>query len=134
MILKSLLGVLATLAQAFAIVREPRTTLFDHAMVGGEIQQVALARNPFPVHDVELGLAERRCDFVLRDFHFSAIADDAVAVFDRADAANIEPQRGIKLQRATAGRSLGITEHYADLFANLIDEDEASVRLGHDLG
>src|SRR5438046_8903305 len=85
MILKSLLRVLATLAQTFAFVRKPRATLFDHAIVGGEIQQVALARNAFAVHDVELGLAERRCDFVLRHFHFSAIADDAIAVFDRAD-------------------------------------------------
>src|SRR2546425_13254669 len=60
MILKSLLRILAALAQAFAFVREPSATLFDYAIVRSEIEQVAFARNAFAVHDVELGLAERR--------------------------------------------------------------------------
>jgi len=38
-VFQGLLRVLATLAQAFAFVRKPRATLFDHAIVGGEIQQ-----------------------------------------------------------------------------------------------
>src|SRR5205823_1384102 len=123
LILQSLLRVLATLAESLALVREPRTTLFNYAIVRREIEQVAFLRNAFAVHDVELGLAERRRDFVFRDFHFRAIADHAIGVLDRADATDVEAQAGIEFQRASAGGSFRIPKHHANLFANLIDED-----------
>src|SRR5438477_6978363 len=90
LILQSLLCVLATLAEPLALIREPRTTLFNYAIVRREIEQVAFLRNAFAVHDVELGLAERRRDFIFRDFHLRTIADDAIAVLNGADAANVE--------------------------------------------
>ena len=130
--LQRLLGILAALAQAFAFIGKPGATLLNYPIVRRQIQQIAYARDAFAVHDVELGFAERRRDFVLGHLHLRAIADDAIAVFDRANTANVEAQAGIEFQRAAAGCGLGIAEHHADLFANLIDEDKAGVRLGHD--
>src|SRR2546423_3787710 len=127
MIFQSLLRVFATLAKALAFVREPRAAFFNHTIVTSEIQQVAFARDAFTVHDIEFGLTKGRRDFVFRDLNFRAIADDAIGIFDRADATDVETQAGIKLQRAAAGSSFGIAEHHPNLFANLIDEDEAGV-------
>src|SRR5947207_1457657 len=76
LILQRLLRVLATLAESLALVREPRTTLFNYAIIRRKIEQVAFLRNAFAVHDVKLGFAEWRRDFILRDFHLRAIADD----------------------------------------------------------
>src|SRR5713226_1887811 len=132
LILQSLLRVLASLAQAFALVRKPRAALFHYAIIRSQIEQVAFARNAFAVHYVELGLAERRRDFVLRHLHLRAIADDAVAVLDRADATDVEAHRRIELESATAARGFGIAEHHTNLLANLVDEDKARARLRHD--
>jgi hypothetical protein len=59
------------------------------------------------VHDVELDLAERRRDLVLDDLHAGLVADDLVALLDRADAADVEADRGVELQRVAAGGRLG---------------------------
>src|SRR5713226_3014058 len=65
-------GVFAALAHALASVAEPRAALLDDALVDSEIEEVALAGDPFAVDDVEFGLAEGRGDFVLDDFGASA--------------------------------------------------------------
>src|SRR5437764_1052708 len=132
LILQSLLRVLTTLAESLALVREPRTALFNYAIVRREIEQVAFLRNAFAVHDVEFAFTEWRRDFILRDFHLRAIAHDTIAVLDRADAANVETKRRIEFQRAAAASSLRTAEHHADFFANLVNEDEARVGLRHD--
>src|SRR3989442_10175773 len=75
---QELLGVLATLAEPFAAVREPRARLFDDPFVDGQIEQVAGARDAFAVHDVELRFPERRRDLVLHDFAAMAATDDGV--------------------------------------------------------
>src|ERR1041384_6358883 len=134
LVLQSLLPLLAPLAQPLALVREPGAALFDDPIIRREIEQVAFLRNAFAVHDVEFAFAERRRDFIFRDLHFRAIADDAIAVLDCANAANVQTKRRIEFKRATTGRGFGITKHHADLFANLVDEDEAGVGLRHDRG
>src|SRR5688572_26261801 len=100
---------------------------FNHSLRGGEIEQVTLARNAFAVHDVELTLAKRRRNFVLRDLNFRAISDDTIAVLDGADAANVESQRRVKLEGAATGSRFGIAEHDPYLLADLVDEDKAGV-------
>ena len=94
-----------------------------------EIEQIARARDAFAVHHVELGFAERRRDLVLHDLHAGAAADDDVAVLDAGDAADVDADRRVELQRAAAGRGFRIAEHDADLLAQLVDEDEARLRL-----
>src|SRR6185503_15526204 len=126
-VFQRLLRVLPSLAQALAFIRKPGATLFDRTLDHRQIEQIAFTRNAFAIHDVKLTLAERRRHFVLRHFYFRAIAGHTIAVFDRTDTTNIESQRGIELERATAGRRLGITKHHSDLLADLIDKDEAGV-------
>src|SRR4029453_10553060 len=79
-VLEELLGVLAALAEALAAVREPRAALLDDPLVDGEIEQVAFLRDPLAVHDVELGLAERRRQLVLDDLDAGPSADCPVSV------------------------------------------------------
>src|SRR5271165_420678 len=127
-------GVFAALAQAFSAVTNPRAALFEKAFINAEIDQVALARDAFAVDDVEFGFAEGRGHFVLNDFGAGARTDHLVAFLDGLNAANVHAHGSIKLQRASARGSLRIAEHYANLFADLVDEDEAGVGLGDNGG
>ncbi len=46
---------------------------------------------------------------------------------DRADAADVEPHRGVELERVAAGGGLGVAEHHADLHPDLVDEDHQRI-------
>jgi len=52
----------------------------------------------------------------------------ATGLFDRADAADVEADARVELERVPARRRLGAPEHDADLHSNLVDEDEQAVR------
>ena len=123
------LGVLPTLAELLALVGVPGARLLDDAEVDADVEQRALAADALAVHDVELGLPERRGHLVLHDLDPGAVADDLDAVLDGLDAADVEPDRRVELQRPAAGRGLGRAEHHADLLAQLVDEDADGVRL-----
>src|SRR5919201_6815976 len=84
------LGVLAALADALAVIGEPGARLFDHARLDPEIDQLAALRHALAVHDVELDLLERRRELVLDDLDASLVADDLIALLDRADPADVE--------------------------------------------
>ncbi len=99
-------------------------------MLGRQIEQVALSADPAVEHDVEVRLAEGRGDLVLDHAGLHLAADDLLAFLDRGDAADVDPQGGIELERAAAGRRLRVAEHHADLLANLIDEDDDRAALG----
>src|SRR4051812_15254314 len=92
------LGVLAALADALAVIGEPRARLLDHAGLVAEIDQLAGLADAFAVHDVELDDLERRRDLVLDHLDPGLVADHVVAVLDRADAADVEPDRGVELE------------------------------------
>src|SRR3954468_710781 len=129
-VFQELLDVFAALAETLTAEREPRPALLDDLAIDSEIEQVAFLRNPLAIHHVELGLAERRRDLVLDDLHASAAANNHIAVFDRANAADVDANGRIELERAAARRRFGVAEHDADLFTQLVDEDEACLRLG----
>ena len=121
------LGVLAALAEADAVEGEPGAGLLDDAGLDAEVDQFARLGDAFAVHDVELDLLERRSDLVLDHLDPRLVADDLVAVLDRADAADVEPDGGVELQRVAARRRLGRTVHDADLHPDLVDEDDHGV-------
>ena len=123
--LQELLRVLAALAEPLAAVREPGAALFDNALIDGKIEQIAGARNPFAVHHVELGFAERGRHLVLDDLDARPAADHDVAVLDARDAADVHAHRRVELQRAPASGGFRIAEHHTDLLPQLVDEDEA---------
>ena len=89
---------------------------------------------PGAVHEVELGLLERRGDLVLDDLDADAVADDVGALLDRVDAADVEAHGRVELERAAARGGLRVAEHDADLLAQLVDEDAHGVGLGERAG
>src|ERR1700752_4841255 len=87
-LLEEALGVLAALADALAVEREPGARLLHHAGLDAEIDQFAGLRHALAVHDVELDHLERRRELVLDDLDPGLVADDLGAGLDRADAAD----------------------------------------------
>ena len=63
-----------------------------------------------------------------------ARADHAVAFLDGLNAADIDADRRVKLQRAAARGGFRIAEHHADFLADLVDENQAGLRFGDDGG
>ena len=63
-----------------------------------------------------------------------AIAGYRVAFLDGGNAANIDADRRVELERPAAGGGFGVAKHDADLFADLVDEDERRARLGNRTG
>ena len=125
---------LAALAESRLGEREPRAGLVDDVHRDADVEQAALLGDALAVHHVELGDAERRRDLVLHDLDAHPVADRVRAALDRLDAADVEPDAGVELERAAAGRRLGIAEHHADLLAQLVGEDERGVRAAHRAG
>ena len=92
--------------------------------IDADIQQTILTGNAFAEIHVKLRLAERRRHLILYHFNAHAITDRLIAHFDRLNAADVQPQRRIKLQRQTAGRCFWVAEHNTQLLSQLIDEDQ----------
>src|SRR5262249_34116958 len=124
MLAQEVARVLAALADALAPERVPGPGLLEDALLRRDVDELALLREAGAVEDVELRRAERRRDLVLHDLHLGAAADHLVAVLDGAEAADVEPDRGVELERVAAGRGLGVPEEHPDLHADLVDEDD----------
>src|SRR5882762_5966980 len=119
--------VLAPLSDALLAEGKPGAALLDEIPLDGEVQKLPFPRDSFVIEDVELRLLERRGDLVLHDLDLDVAPDDALSVLDRADAPDVHAHRGVELERTAAGRRLGISEHDADLHADLVDEDDGRV-------
>src|SRR5690606_32413664 len=120
-------GVLLALADTLTTVAVPGTGLLDQSFSDTQLKQLALARYALAVEDLELGLLERRGQLVLDHLHAGFVADNRVAFLDPADAAYVQPYRGIELERVAAGGGFRAAEHHADLHADLVDEDHQRV-------
>ena len=125
-----LLGGLATLAQAHILPAEPGTALLDDARLDTHVDEFALAADATAVDDVKLGLAEGWGDLVLDDLDTRLCTQDALAVLDVGQTADVEAHAAVELQRVTAGGRLGIAEQHAQFFPQLVDEDTAGACLG----
>ena len=124
-------GVVLALTDLVAVVRVPGTRLLDDVMYHAKLDDFAFTRNTFTVENIEQRLAKRRRDLVLDDLHPRFIADDFLAALDRANAADVEPHRGIELECVAAGGRLRVAEHHADLHPDLINEYQGRLRLGN---
>src|SRR3954470_15894485 len=67
-IFQKLAGILASLTDAFSFVAVPGTRFLQDVLVRRQVEQIALARNPLAIENVEFGFAEGGGDFVLYDF------------------------------------------------------------------
>jgi len=95
-----------------------------------EVEERTGAADALVIHDVELALGEGRRDLVLHHLDLGAVADDlAIRRLQLVLAPNVDADRGEELQRAAAGRRLGVAEHHADLFANLVRENADALGL-----
>src|SRR5690606_27511777 len=103
------------------------TGLVDDTSLHAQIDDFALARNAGAVHDVEFGLLEWRRDFVFNYLDAGFVTHHFVALFNGADATNVEPDRRIELERITACGGFGVTEHDANFHANLVNEDNHAI-------
>src|SRR5215210_7686218 len=127
-LLEELLGVLAALPEAFVAVGEPGPALLDHAVLDAHVEQAALARDPLPVHHVELNHLERRRHLVLYHLDPGLVADRVGANLERPDAPDVQPHAGVEFQRPSARRRLRRAEHDPDLLPELVDENCRSPR------
>src|SRR5580692_5014700 len=145
MLLEEALGVFAALADALLSVGVPGAALADDVLIERDVEDRSHLRDAVTVGDVELGLPEWWSAFILDDFDARARSDAVLADLDRFELANVEPNGCIEFQRAAARRRFGISEHDADLFAELVDEDhhgfaardrggQLAQRLGHQSG
>src|SRR6185503_16392088 len=98
-LLEEVLRSLATLAEPGLAEVEPGAGLADHVHRDADVEQAAFLGHALAVHDVELGDAERRRDLVLHDLDADPIADRVLAALDRLDAADIEADARVELQR-----------------------------------
>src|SRR5690606_215095 len=121
--LEERLCILAPLADALAVEREPGARLLDDPRLHAEVDDLASSGNSLTVHDVELDLLEGRRDLVLDHFHAGLVTHDLVAILDLTDAANIEPHGRGELERVLSRRRFRSAEHHADPHADLVDED-----------
>src|SRR5271168_3127558 len=123
--------ILAPLPNALALVAVPRAALVHDIVQHREIQHIALARNTLAIENVELSVTERSRHLVLHNLDLRPRTHHGVAVLHRADAANVDTHRRVKLQRLTPGGRLRVAEHDADLLANLVNKNQTGARLRH---
>src|SRR3954469_23141156 len=122
-VLQEVAGILLALAELVALVRVPSTGLLHHALLDTDVDQAALAAEALAPEDVELGLLERRGHLVLDDLDPRAAADRVGALLEGLDAADVQADRRVELQRATTGGDRGRAVDHTHLLAQLVDED-----------
>src|SRR5262249_2704720 len=115
--------ILASLSEPLVAEAEIRARLREDLPVERRVEHCAFPGDAGAVDDVELRLLERRCGPVLHDLDAPPVTERLDAVLERLDAADVEANRRVELQRATAGCRLGVPEHDADLLAQLVRED-----------
>src|SRR5256712_3584922 len=125
---------LASRPHALAPGLEPRAAFLDQPTLDAEVEQVVRPGEADAVEDVELRFAEGRSQLVLHHFRPRAVADHLVAVLDGADAADVQAEAGVELERVSAGRGLGRAEYHADLHPDLVDEDHRGAVAAHHRG
>src|SRR6185437_7699629 len=111
-----------------AVIGEPGAGFLHHAGLDAEVDELATLRHALAIHDVELDHLERRRHLVLDHLDARLVADHLLALLDRADAPDVEADRGVEFERMATGGGLGIAEHDADLHADLVDEDHHAAR------
>src|SRR5918993_1004422 len=88
---QELARVVFSLTDAVTVVAVPGAGLFDDVQLGSQIDDLTVTRNTFAVKDVEICLLEWRRHLVLDNLDLGFRADHFVALLDRTDPTNVEP-------------------------------------------
>ena len=121
-------GILPALAQLVRVVGKPGPGFANDSGIDPEVDKAALAADSEPIENVELRLLEWRRHFVFDHLDPGPVADHLLAVLQCFDAAHIQPDRGVELERPATGGRLRRSEHHPDLLPELVDEDRGGVR------
>jgi len=76
----------------------------------------------------EFNLLERRCNLVFNNFHAGGVANNFFAVLQRPDAADVQTNRSVELQRIAAGCGFRAAEHHADFHPDLVNKNHRATR------
>ena len=98
MILQILDRVVTALSYALFLIRVPCTRFLHELMCDAHVHEPTEAVDTLAEVDIKLHDFEGRGAFVLHDLDFRLVCIRFVAVFERLNAANIEPDRGVKLE------------------------------------
>src|SRR2546429_9719689 len=101
------LRVFASLPDAFLAVAIPGARLLDDAGFRRDVHEQRFVTDALVEHDVELGLTERRRDFVLYHLDAQAVADHHLALFSWADASPVEAHRHVEHERPATRSGFG---------------------------
>ena len=129
-VFNQLANVILTLSDSLTVVGEPRTALLNNIERNCKIDDFTRERNALAVKNIEFCHAERRCDLVFYNFALNVVAVNIVAILELLGFANVDTNRCEELERATAGRGFGIAVNNANLFTNLVNENNNAVALG----
>ena len=117
------------MCQTGGSVAVPTATLLDDASPLAEVNQFSTPTDALAKHDVELAVAEWGSHLVLHNLHSGFVSYYFTAVLDDRNFAHIDTDAGIELQGISTSGCLRISEHHANLLAQLVDEDARSVGL-----
>src|SRR3989338_2469368 len=117
---------------ALELIRGAR--FFNKAVFFAKSDQLALATDALVIEEVELGCLKRRGNLVLHHLYSDTAAHHLITLLNLGDATDIEAHACIKLQGFAARRRFGISEHDADLHADLIDENDNRLATRGDCG
>ena len=123
---------LTSIADLVAIDGIPVAGLGNEPKLFAEVEDFAIFGDAFSKNHVDIAAFKRRSDLVFDNFDFDGIANDIGARFDSFGAADIKTDGSIELQRAAAGRGLGVAINNANFFAELVDEDDNATGLVED--
>ena len=129
MLFKVILGVVPALAQAGFAHGEPAAGLLHQAQLDTQVQQFPFLGDALAVHDIKFGLPEGGRHLVFDYLGPGVVANELVAHFEGLHLADVDADRGVELQRPTAGGDLRVAVGNADFLPELVDKDHDTVGL-----
>src|SRR5262249_17969918 len=97
--------------------------LLDQPLLDAHVDERALAADAVPIHDVELGLLERRGHLFLYDLYPRAVAPRAPPPPEPLRCPPLRAHPRAEHSRLATRRRLRRAEHDTDLLPELVDED-----------
>src|SRR5690606_8963378 len=111
---------IASLSYFTIAIAIPGAAFLQDIQLHAHIYYFTYFADSFSENNIELYLAERRCYFILHHFHAGAVAACHIAVFDLADAADIQANGSIEFQRISSSSGFGVAEHHSYFFPKLV--------------
>src|SRR5690606_6389568 len=100
--------ILLALTDTLAVIAVPGARLLDNALLRAEVEDLAFSRDAVPIENLELVRSERGRHLVFHHLDPSLVAEHLVTLLDRADAADVQTNRGVELERVAPRRGLRI--------------------------